>query len=421
MRILQGSAGWVLMMLLCSPVLGGTDDDLLEILRDNKTLTPEQYEKIKNKQEEKARNRYRSKFRFGDEEGDFKLKVGGRLQVDGAVYDDNRDLGDGTEIRRARIELAAILYERWRVETSYDFAGDKTSVKDAWIGYTGIRSTLIQVGQFKEPFSLEELTSSRYITFMERALPNAFAPGRNIGAAVNFHGANSSFAAGVFGEGAGAARADGEGYAVTGRATFAPVAEVDRVVHFGIAGTHRVPEDQSQSVIFQSRPESHVTATNLVSTGTLGKTDSFNVLGLEAAAVFGPLSLQGEYMRTDVDRKGPGLTDATFDGGYAFVSWFLTGEIRPYSARRGIFGNVEPRRDFGPGGPGALELVARFSFLDLNDDPVRGGHEENITAAFNWYFNPRIRLFANYIHVMTDPVRGDNDSNVYQMRLQAFF
>src|SRR5438445_10983414 len=39
------------------------------------------------------------------------------------------------------------------------------------------------MGGFKEPFSLEELTSTRFITFNERNLADVFAPSKTVGIA----------------------------------------------------------------------------------------------------------------------------------------------------------------------------------------------------------------------------------------------
>ncbi|KMP11827.1 hypothetical protein UZ36_02985 [Candidatus Nitromaritima sp. SCGC AAA799-C22] len=408
----------VFFLMAAAPALA--EEDLLEVLRDNKTITDEQYEKLKKKQKDREISRHGKGFQFGADDGNFKLKLGGRVQVDAAVYDDNRDLGDGTELRRARLGVAATLFRHWKLEAGYEFAGDSVSVKDAWIGYTGIQSTLLRAGHFKEPFSLEELTSSKYSTFMERGLPNAFVPGRNIGIGSNIHGENWSFATGVFGEGAGDARTEGEGFGVTGRITFAPLARKERAVHLGLAGTFRAPEEVTDSVTFNSRPESHVTSARLVDTGAVGNVNHFTLIGVEAATVLDAFSLQGEYIRARVSRgeNNPGVN---FEGAYIYASWFLTGESRTYSPKKGIFGNVVPQKDFGPDGIGAWELALRYSFLDLNDGPVVGGQEENITAGLNWNVNSRIRFMANYVRVMTGPNRGDNDSNIFQMRAQAFF
>ena len=51
-----------------------------------------------------------------------------------------------------------------------------------------------------------------------------------------------------------------------------------------------------------------------------------------------------------------------FDGFYTSLSWFVTGESRPYDHQAGCFARVIPKRNFdwGRGGWGAWELAAFY-------------------------------------------------------------
>jgi len=412
----------LLFSILLLPVNGLAQEDLLEILRDNGTITLEQYKKLKR--EKKAPDGQRV---GGVEEGlrqkssDFQFRIGGRIQLDAAVYDeDGTDLGSGTKVRRARLFFAGKVYEDWRFKTQLDFADNKVSIKDAYIAYTGFGRTVVKVGNFKEPFSLEELTSSKYIPFMERAMPGTFAPGRNIGVGVFTYGDQWSASGGVFGEGPGDARIDGEGYGATSRLTFSPVHEKTRAVHFGVAVAFRGPSDDTQSVSFSAKPESSVTSVSLVTTGDIAQVRSYVNSVVEAAVVYGPFSLQGEYFHSTV-RRNANLPNAEFRGSYIFASWFLTGESRSYKYKSGNFSRVKPRNNAGQGGVGAWELALRYSQIDLNDGTILGGEEENITLGLNWYVNPLIRFMANVVLIDTDPVAGNEDATAFQMRAQIDF
>ena len=106
---------------------------------------------------------------FQSADSSFQYWLDGRVQADAAVYrgGDNK-LASGTDIRRARIGAKVTLFRDWHGEFDVDFAENAVEMKDMWIGYIGLPNTLFKAGNFKEPFSLETITSSKYITFTTR-------------------------------------------------------------------------------------------------------------------------------------------------------------------------------------------------------------------------------------------------------------
>jgi phosphate-selective porin OprO/OprP len=367
--------------------------------------------------------------KISSDDGKFETTLGGRVQVDAAWYnEDNVDLGgNGTEFRRARLFVKGTMYDVWQYKGQYDFAGNETTMKDAYIRYAGFPFK-ITVGQFKQPFGLEELTSSKYITFMERALPTeAFATSRRIGLGTNYAADDWTLAASVYGREEGDdTQGDGdEGYGLGARLTWAPWNEKTRLLHLGIAGAYENPNDNAMR--FRARPEWHQANTRLVDTGGIPDPDEFTRYGLEAATVFGPFSLQGEYI--GVSAESETVDDADFDGWYVYGSWFLTGESRNY--KKGAFSRVTPKSTVGKGGGlGAWELAVRYSTIDLDDGGIQGGEEDNITVGLNWYATKYVRFMANYVMADADPVRSglvvpgqydDDDHDVFQVRAQIDF
>ncbi len=423
--------------------------DLLSILRDNGTITTADYNRLKaallSKDEDKPQQETALKVNIKPKEDvevlvstegglkvettdeNFSFELGGRLMTDFALYNEDKGpLGDGSKFRRARIELEGTMYRDWGYAFEMDFA-DGSDIKDASIEYKGFDGMAISFGQDDEPFSLDELTSSKYTTFMEEALPNALAPGSNIGLVARSDAKNYSLALGLYGEDFNDDpdnEAD-EGWAVTGRATYAPFYEPTNVVHLGLAASYRDP--RGSDVSFDADTESDVTGSKYVDTGDIPGVESISRYGLEAASVCGPFSLQGEYMLAEVERAS-GYEDLTFDGWYVNASMFLTGESRVYKPSKGSFSRVIPKGKYG-----AWEVAARCSSVDLTDKDVLGGGARNYTLGLNWYIKPNLRFMANYIWVdndhnadgddsdATNPLVGDDDPQILQGRVQIDF
>ena len=326
-------------------------------------------------------------------------------------------------------------------KTEYDFAEGESSFKDVYLEMTDLPFVQnVRVGHYKEPFSMEELTSDNDISMMERSLPNVFAPSRNSGAMV--HGAylgearkeRLTSAVGIFrtADDFGNDSNDG-GYSASVRVTGLPwyANEGKRLLHLGVGYTHRNPADITR---IRQRPEAHG-AERFLDTG------DFDVEGIdsyvfETAMLFGPLTLQGEYFFSDVGTRY--LGDREFDGYYVQAMYLLTGENRAYRNASGVFGRIKPKRNFKLGGEdagwGAWEIALRYSNLDLNDghttywdtlwsreNEILGGEEKNLTVGLNWYLNPNVRVMWNYTHADLDSPIYDGNLNIFQTRFQLAF
>jgi phosphate-selective porin OprO/OprP len=395
---------------------------------------------------------------FQSPDGVFVLNIGGRVYIDYAHLDADDefcDIGyycgdfygrdcfrewkaDQAEIRSARFHMAGQIYRNtgYKLEVEFNHSGDgrreDVDITDAYLTVDELLPAgVIKIGHQKEPFSLEMVTSSRFITFMERALPVAYlAPGRNLGLSVSDTAMDErmTWAAGVFVDGRRGSTE--EGVALTGRATWLPYYEEDgrKLVHLGAAYTHRDPDEYTGSLVLA---ETHLFDPICVGAWEIDPVDDASRLGLEAAAVCGPLSVQGEYFTGDVngdDRQ----SDIDHDGYYVYASYFLTGENRVYNRRTGGFDRVRPNQNFdGQGGWGAWEVALRYS--EFSSEKNSSMKEEitlnGLTFGLNWYLNPNMRFMLNYVTQALDKkidfgescFKIDGDADAVMGRFQVDF
>ncbi|MDP6630526.1 MAG: porin [Kiritimatiellia bacterium] len=350
------------------------------------------------------------------------LKIGGRLMLDAATYDsDDVDLSSGTEVRRGRLFAKGTFDDDWFFKGEYDFtATGSGQFQDLYIGYAGLSdATTLTVGQFVEYGSIEDATSSKYITFMERALPVlAFAPAsRRIGLGIDTHGDAWYAGAGVFGENSGVDESQKEGVGASARVSCAPLQGDGGSLHLGAWGAYRTPRGDDLGRV-RARPESHVSDTRLIDTGVISNLNAQTSYGVELAGVAGPFSAQAEYLAMELDRDMH--DNESYSGWYAYVSWVLTGESRSYNPQSGSFGRLKPRNPAGQGGMGAWEVAARYSRLDL-DDGILGGTEDNVTVGLNWYVNAYTRFMFNYVSASAEKDGGETDVDIIQVRAQLDF
>ena len=364
-------------------------------------------------------------------DGRFQVRLGGRIQYDWTGWGDDADvedhvagpIQDGTEFRRARLFVRGYVYEHVEYKSQFDFAGGEVAIKDLYFGIQHPKYGL-RVGHMKEPFSIEELTSSKYITFLERSLVSIFDSERNSGFLLhgNLVNGRMHYGIGFFREtGDDGIGAEAGRYALTGRIADRVIDGDDgrKLLLVGAGLTWRNVEN-GMELEFSQRPEANL-APEFISTGKV-PTNSVTILSLEAAGVHGPLSVQSEWKQARI--TSPETGNPIFWGGYAYASYFLTGEHRVYS--NGVAQRLIPNRNLldGAGGKGAWEVAVRYSVLDLFDEGVpaatltTGSRLDDITLALNWYWNPMTLMKLNLIRA---DIRDVGDSWAILWRGQIEF
>ncbi len=368
------------------------------------------------------------------------VTVNGVFQADsGWIHQDTASeiqygqIQDGSDFRRARLSAKGSVTEttNYFFQMDFGFFGRPTFT-DVWVEQTKVPFFgNVRIGQWKQPFSLEVVSSFRYTTFMERSvLFQPFTPFRHMGIGFYDHSddLSTTWAVSAFRTGQdqfGATLSSDGGYGSSERLTWVPSWECEgkNYLHLGVGHFFNAPP--GDSVNFRTIPEFFVGANGPGAVGTSGQAvpggsngtpffvatgnldvPYFNVLGSELLWVRGPVSLQSEAM-VNLVNQGGGST-AVLPGAYAQLGYFLTGEHRPYDRNAGTIDRVIPKSNLGYDGKtchrghGAWEVAGRWSYLDLNDSAIRGGTIMDYTAGVNWYWNPYTKMVFNYVHAVSD-------------------
>src|SRR3954454_10799209 len=132
---------------------------------------------------------------FATKDGNFTFALNGRMQVGSQLNFVNdvldptgtnapNELNNGVALRRARLGVEGSFFKIWDYKFEYDFSRGNSAVTagitDAFIRLNVNKPFSVKVGSFKEPFSLEEAASNRFLTFIARHMgPNTFVDNPN--------------------------------------------------------------------------------------------------------------------------------------------------------------------------------------------------------------------------------------------------
>lgn len=342
-------------------------------------------------------------------EAGWSFKPRGRLQYDVAHVESpdgivDPGLGWSNELRRARLGVEGAIPGGLGYKFEIDFADNATEITDAILIWDFAKNVGLTIGQHNNFQSLEELTSSRFTSFIERAaFTDAFGFERRVGASLGFARGPVRIDAGVFtdniedlsnaGDGAGLGD-ENNALSFDARAVYAPRLGTTQL-HLGASAHHRDNNDLVRNGVvtrYRQRPLVHSTSTRLILTPNL-EVEKETSVGLEAAVIRGPFHAAAETHWLSADLLSPNDTTHLF-GGYAELGWYLTGETRGY--KDGTFDRTKVRNPVSEGGLGAFQINLRYDYLDLIDRPVIGGRQNGLQASLIWIPQDYVRFMLNY-------------------------
>ena len=283
-------------------------------------------------------------------------------------------------------------------------------------------NSTMSIGKQKEPISMERLTGMVFLPWQERSsIADTLLPSRNVGivwsGSIPKH--YSSWAFGAFNDWLDDNQDfDESASQFVGRVTWAPFRSEDEsnLLHVGLGYRY---SDAREGFRFRTEPEFNKSP-SFVDTGVgveggLYPADDMTTYNVELAWRKGPIWLASEFFRTDV--SNPALENPGFDGYYVSASWVLTGEMRPYNRKNGLFRPVPVARSVYQNGKGAWEVAARYSATDLDDGLVNGGEVQIASLGLNWWLTPAISFGANYRYIWNELDGVEGTSSGFMTRL----
>jgi phosphate-selective porin OprO and OprP len=343
------------------------------------------------------------------------FKVRGRVHMDALFgVQDADQFSNGFNNRRARLGMAGKLNADWDAVIEFDFADATIAATDVRMRRVWSNGSSLAIGHFKVPMGLNQLTSSNSITFLERSsVSNIIPDARRMGIAYYLHKDVFGFESMVFGRAMGTrggvvndmplgAGLRGIYYPSLGKGQF----------HLGFSFAHEELWASDQ-VRLSDRPEARDAkggSVRFLNTGNIGDAKSTFKTGVELMYLHGPLLFEAEWLQVSVNRRNG--VNPSFSGYHVQASYMISGGTRTY--RRGVVGGIAPDGD-----KGAWEVALRYSAMDLNDDLILGGNQQNVTVGVNHYVTSKLRFMANVIYMNTDKL--ENNPVVGLLRAQYNF
>jgi len=427
-------------------------EDLLKVLRDQGTITAQNYELLVNaaradkeqsdavankvdKVEETAEKATKSnikvttkgKLKIEDAEGNWSFQPIGRVMWDAVSADSDADDSsnwDGTELRRARLGFQGSIYD-WGYKFEADFAKGDASVKDAYIKYGtkfGDTKAGVKLGQAHIPFGLNTKVSSKYMTFMDRPFfaDSKLSPARESGAIASLAAKDyswtlaTSVTVGTVSGGYSDEDDDGTTFALRG--SFVPyMQDKNHLLQIGAGYLNKSDGDEGFS--FSQHLVAHKDQTKIKS-GSIAAAnyDGSDAFTLDAMGVYGSFHAMAEYLNYTADNTAG--SDIEIDGYAVEAGYFLTGESLKW--KKGYTSGITPKSSSG-----AWQVATRFESLDIDDGNVAGDDEaKRWTVGINYYPTQNTRLMLNYDKVVSWEQNGsdtDDEPSALKFRAQAYW
>lgn len=302
-------------------------------------------------------------------------------KFDDTLLEDNDGATSKTAIRRARLSFKNKIDDNWKTKLQIGFADDNAEIKDAYLQYKGWQWADLTLGQQKESFGLEKLTSSSNTMMIERSLVSeALAPGRSIGVSVSGNlltNQASNFSSLYWQLGYFQPDETQNSSAITGRLAWVPWQQKNNLVHFGIAFSER---DLNGSEYRINEPLEVNFSDSLVE-GTKLYAEEVSLQGVEFLWQQSGFTTTAEWQQatvTDVSSQ-----EYEYQGGYLQLSYQLSGDNRLY--KNGEIDNVITS---------GWEITSRYSQFDLIEEDKA---IQTYALGVNYTVNQNLKFMADYV------------------------
>jgi phosphate-selective porin OprO/OprP len=370
-------------------------------------------------------------FAIESADGNFRLQLGVLLHADGrfALEGANDQFVNSFAVRRLRPYLRGRVARRFEFYVNPELSGGTLVVQDAYVDTVFAPAFRLRAGKAKTPFGFERLHSASNMLFLERALPTALAPNRDIGvqAIGDLYGGLVSYLAGVTNGVADGGSADAEtndSKDLAARLILRPFARqpagrAARGLGLALAGSRGRAAGAAGLPAFRTQTLQQPYF-SYVGGATPAAADGIRTRYSPSVWYFlGPFSGWAEYVRTETPaRRGDVAADIGHDAWQAAVSWVLTGESATDAGA-----GVRPRNNFnfGNGGWGALQIAARYHVLEVDADAIAVGlaapgasrKADAWTIGLRWYLTGNLWYTVNFERTVFDgnpegPRRAEN-------------